>query len=90
MSPAAPHTKPPPHSAGVVVRHSLGALYIDRVLPLGGVLGLKAHGITFVQVTELHVDQGIGVEEQVFLLAFNGDKAEALVGEFLDCSVHRI
>jgi len=74
----------------VVRKAVLDALNVDRVLPFRGVLGIKAYSVALVQVTELHADQGIGVEEQVFLLALNGDKAESLVGKFLDSSVHRI
>ncbi len=67
-----------------------GALYVDSVRSLVGLFNFERNRIAFAKVVELSANQGLAVEEEVLLLAFCTDEAEAAVGEFLDDTVHRV
>jgi hypothetical protein len=66
------------------------ALYVDSVGSLVGLLDFECDRIAFAKVIELDTDQGLAMEEEILLLAFCTDEAEASVGEFLDDTVHRV
>lgn len=67
-----------------------GALHVDSVRSLVGLFNFERDRIAFAKVVELNANQGLAVEEEILLLAFCTDEAEAAVGEFLDGTVHRV
>lgn len=75
--------------AGFFTSRLRGALHIDSVRSLVGLFDFERDCIAFAKVIELNTDQGFAVEEEVLLLAFRTDEAEAAIGEFLDDTVHR-
>ncbi len=66
----------------------LSALYVDCVHPFWRLFGFESNCVTFVKICKSYADQGFAVEKEVFFLAFYGDKAESLVSELFDCTVH--
>lgn len=66
-----------PLEGGVVCLKRLGASYIGRGWPLFTLSDFKGDDIAFLEFLKCYSRELLGVEEEILLLAFDGDKAEA-------------
>ena len=68
----------------------LGALHVDGSRALFAVFDVKGDGIALAELLELDALQRFAVEEQILLLSFSTDEAEATVGKLFDNTIHSI
>ncbi len=71
---------------GFAVGAFLCAADLDRVRALRAFCDLEDESIAFTKFVEAYADELIRVEEDILLLTFDLDEAEALIGELFDSS----
>lgn len=86
-----PQTKTPARRrVFFILKSLLSALDVNSVGAFRRHFRVKGDGIALTKFIELDVNQSLAVEEQILFLTFDGDEAEAPIGQSLNGALHVI